>query len=501
MRSADSVLSDPVALNIEGTRRHAAGDIAGAEAAFRHALALAENFPEAHSNLGIVLRLRGQYIEARAAFQRALDLRPDYAEALNNLGNLLRVEGNDAEALPCFERALTLNPDYGHAHNNLGMLHGAAGRFDEAEHHIRRAIALVPTLAGAHNNLGIVLQAHGQLDAALEAYDAALALKPDYVEAQSNRALCLLAAGRFAEGWRQHENRWQGPRLRSRHRHWPMPQWRGEPAEGKVILIHAEQGFGDTLQFCRYIPMVAARGLRVIVEVPLPLVRLLHGVPGIERLVVPSRPETARDLPPIHYHCPMLSLPLAFDTRLETIPAPVPYLRVHPVGIDQWRRRLAEYGEGFRVGLVWAGNPRIGAPELTAVDRRRSMPAETLRPLLDCPGVRFFSLQKDAVSNPLGLIDLTADLCDFAETAALVQGLDLVITVDTSVVHLAGGLGKPVWLLNRYDTCWRWLTGRDDSPWYPTLRQFRQPHPGDWDSVVAAAAGALRETVGRAAAE
>ncbi|HIJ63675.1 MAG TPA: hypothetical protein HPQ04_13360, partial [Rhodospirillaceae bacterium] len=262
-------------------------------------------------------------------------------------------------------------------------------------------------------------------------------------------------------------------------------RWTGEPGEGRRLLITAEQGLGDTLQFCRYAPLAAARGWRVVLAVQPPLVRLLAGLPDICQ-VVPWSDEPM----PSDAHIPLMSLPWVFATRLDSIPA-APYLRAQPAAVETWRRRLLErHGLGRKIGLVWAGAARTD-PLSRSVDGRRSMRPALLAPLLGCPGALYFSLQKDGPPAAPPLIDYMEEMADFADTAALVSALDLVISVDTSMVHLAGALGKPVWMLDRFDACWRWLENRDDSPWYPGLRIFRQPAPGDWPAVVQRVAEAL----------
>jgi hypothetical protein len=266
------------------------------------------------------------------------------------------------------------------------------------------------------------------------------------------------------------------------------PRWNGEAGNGGVLLLHAEQGFGDTLQFCRYAPLAAARGWRVVLEVPQPLVRLMGSLDGVERVVASGDP-----LPEFDMQCPMMSLPFAFDTELDTIPADIPYLSADHRDVGRWESRLAELGPGLRVGLVWAGNARRHSTDLNATDRRRSMDPALLGPLAGVGGVHFFSLQKEG-EPPFALHDYMDECTDFADSAALVETLDLVIGVDTSVIHLAGSLGKPVWLLNRYDSCWRWLREGETSAWYPGLRQFRQPLPGAWTPVVEAVCRALKTT-------
>jgi hypothetical protein len=296
-------------------------------------------------------------------------------------------------------------------------------------------------------------------------------------------------AGRFEEGWKEFEWRWKKKAFSGRN--FSAPLWRGEAIGDRTILLHAEQGLGDTLQFCRYALLIACSA-RIILEVQAPLVRLLSRLPGVMQIV-------ARDdnLPPFDLHCPLMSLPHLFGTTLDTIPAATPYLSADPALAANWQERLAGL-DGLRIGLVWAGGQRLD-PAAAAVDRRRSTALKALAPLGEVSGVRFVSLQKDGPAaqaadppHDLMLHDFTTDLHDFEDTAALIVNLDLVISVDTAVAHLAGALGKPVWLLNRFDTDWRWLLNRDDSPWYPTLRQFRQPRPGDWNGAVCAARDALQ---------
>ncbi|MEC4593437.1 glycosyltransferase family 9 protein [Nitrospirillum amazonense] len=290
----------------------------------------------------------------------------------------------------------------------------------------------------------------------------------------------------------EYERRWDTDLMKAARRTYSQPRWRGQRAETgrSTLLLHAEQGMGDVLQFCRYAPLAAERGHAVVLEVYRPLLRLLHSLPGVAegrvRLVATGDP-----LPPFDLHCPLMSLPLAFGTTLDTVPAATPYLAADPTDLSRWRDAVAAGGPGLKIGLAWAGNPKTSVP-----DRRRSIDPTLLAPLADVPGVRLFSLQKEgAAPAGLSLTDLMGGAADFADTAALISQLDLVISVDTAVAHLAGALGRPVWLLNRFDTDWRWLLGRDDSPWYPTLRQFRQTSPGDWQDPIARACDALARWV------
>lgn len=414
----------------------------------RAALALQPDHPRSANNLGIVYLQQGDLDTAAALFRRALALRPAYPQALTNFGSVLRLLGDFDGAIQYCQRSLALCPDNLEALNNLGNALSDARRFEEAIAAFQRALRLQPQNGNVHANLSIP----------------------------------LLASGRFQEGWRELEWRWKTAQLRGARRAFAQPPWRGEAGHGRTLLIHAEQGFGDTLQFCRYAPEARDRGFRVVMEAPRKLRRILQSLDGVEPVVARGDP-----LPRFDVHCPVMSLPGIFHTTAETIPAELPYLSAHAADQSAWQARVAAVaGDALRVGLVWAGQPRGTLPGLIAADRRRSFAPETLAPLLDVAGVRFFSLQKDGSRFPdaSGVIDWMADCRDFADTAALVANLDLVISVDTAVAHLAGALGKPVWLLNRFDSCWRWLHGRDDSPWYPgVLRIFGQPRPGRWDIV------------------
>jgi Flp pilus assembly protein TadD len=466
--------------------------------------------------LGNELFESGQTQAAIEAFQRRLALTPDHAATAYNLGNALRRAGKPVEAVDAFLCCLRLVPDFGPAYVNiadtlrhLGLLEQARLMadfgvqhapnlpeaklclanvlHDNAEYEAAAALyaevlARIPSHAGALSNLGNTLRALGRLQEALAAHGRAVAAAPEEGHFRFERAMTRLAAGDFERGWDEFEWRSQDPETRPRGFGEP---WRGEAIAGRTILLHAEQGLGDTLQFVRYAPMVAARGCRVVLEVQPVLVRLLRALPGVTEIVARGDP-----LPPFDVHCPLLSLPRAFATRLETIPAGVPYLHPDPAAVASWQEKLPDRGRA-RIGLVWSGSPHNDSAGAQKVDRRRSIPLAAFTPLGDHPGVDLIALQQHhpdhswtALPGP-PLIDLMADVTDFADTAALVANLDLVIAVDTSVAHLAGGLGKPVWLLSRYDGCWRWLHGRDDSPWYPTMRIYRQERPNDWSSVIA----------------
>jgi Flp pilus assembly protein TadD len=467
------------------------GRLTEAEASFREALRLKPN-ADAYSNLGNVLCVTDRLAEAEAIYRESLRLEPESASTHNNLGNTLWNLHRPVEAEASYREALRLCPAYPEAHNNLAITLNYTGRSAAAVASCHEAIRLQPDFAEAHAFLGTALLDLGRPDEAEASYRTALRLRPDFPEAHLVLAILHLLRGRFAEGWDEYEWRW---RCRSFDlRPFTAPLWKGEDIGGRVILLHAEQGLGDTLQFCRYIPLIAPDA-RVILEVQAPLVPLLAQLPGVASIIA-----VGDDLPSFDLHCPLMSLPRAFGTTLDTVPGVTPYLTADAQRVAHWQARLANL-RGLRVGLVWAGE-RKRTPESAAIDRRRSMTFGTLGPLAEVSGVNFISLQKDSPAPqdarpPDGMLlhDFTDELDDFADTAALVACLDLVISVDTAVAHLAGALNKPVWLLNRFDTCWRWLRDRDDSPWYPTMRQFRQPSPGDWDSVIGATRNALRRLV------
>ncbi len=404
------------------------GRLDAAAACCRTALGLAPDHAETHMALGNVLRDQGQLDDAAACYRRALALRPGDWNIHINLGNALREQGRLADAIACFTQALDWKPDCAAAHNALGSALREQGGLAEAIACFHRALGLDPNLPEAHNNLGNALKEQGHLDPAIACYRQSLALRPDYPEAHNNLAMALLARGDMPAGWAEYEWRWRAPHLRQARRVFRQPQWHGEPAAGRTLLIHAEQGFGDTLQFCRYATLAAARGLRVILEVQKPLVRLLRCVAGVDLVV-----GQGEALPPFDLHCPMLSMPLALRTSLETIPNAPAYLRADPGQAASWRARFAAMADqGPRVGLAWAGNPRSHSPALAAIDRRRSLAPARLAPLFAVAGLHFVSLQKDGLSAPAGapLTDVMGEMADFADTAALIVNLDLVISVD-----------------------------------------------------------------------
>jgi tetratricopeptide (TPR) repeat protein len=455
-----------------------------ATASYQQAIRLKPDFADAYAHLAIAAMQLGRTQQAIEAQQALVRLRPGSADAWNNLGTALAEAGRTAEAIAADRRAVSLSPGDANARNNLAAALGAEGQYEQALLECREALRLQSELAEAHNNLGSILTAMARLDEAGASFRRALAISPDHASAHFNLALALLIGGNWPAAWPEYEWRWKCYSLASSPRRFSEPQWGGEPLEDRTILLHAEQGLGDTIQFVRYVPLVAERGAKVLLECQPELRRLLGGLPGVGRLIARGEERPRFDL-----QCPLMSLPRAFGTTVDSIPGPVPYLAADKSLVAAWVRRLASPGKpsgDAKVGLVWSGNPT------QKNNRLRSIPLASLGPLAGVKGVRFLTLQKGQAADQaralppgMGLEDFTGDLTDFAETAALLANLDLIITVDTAVSHLAGAMGLKVWALLCYAPDWRWLLGRGDSPFYPTMRLFRQRRPGDWDGVVA----------------
>jgi tetratricopeptide (TPR) repeat protein len=465
--------------------------------AYETAVTLAPGLAEAHYNRGLVLDELGRRAEACDAYARAIAVRPGFPEAHHNRGLSLQALARLDEALDSFDAAIACAPEHVEAHYGRGLSLQRLDRRQEALAAFDTTLALAPGFADAHYARGLTLHELRQPEAAIASYDRALALRPGDVLTLFNRSLSLLLAGRMEEGWRDYETRLDIPQMIAERPDNDAPIWRGEPLGERTIHLHGEQGLGDTLQFCRYASLIAAPA-KVILEAPAPLARLLASLPGEARIIAQGEIPPASDL-----RCSLMSLPAAFSTTLDTIPARIPYLSADAARAALWRGRLDAL-PGLKVGLVWSGGQRPEQTDAAAIDRRRSVSLEAMAPLAEVEGVTFVSLQKGApaaqAANPppgMTLLDFTDELDDFADTAALAEALDLVISVDTSVAHLAGAMGKPVWLLNRFDNCWRWLIDRDDSPWYPTLRQFRQSTPGDWDGVMRSVRDALATRMAR----
>jgi tetratricopeptide (TPR) repeat protein len=443
---------------------------------YQRAIALAPSLAEAHHNLGSTYADYKHDDKALASYDRALAVAPDSVEVLNNRGKVLQRLKRHQEAIGSFDRSLVLDPCQPDALCHRGECLAALDRFDEAQADYAQALCIDPNFADAHLKRGNALIALNRFAEALPCFAAALAVKPDNAEANFNEALTRLCLGDFRRGWQKYECRWQCQEFAKSRPDYPRPQWRGETdLRGKTILLVTEQGLGDAIQFVRYAPIVAALGAKVLLGVRAPLVPLMRSVAGVAQVFAGGE-----WLPEFDLYCPLLSLPLAFGTKLHTIPSRVPYIRADDERIARWRPRVPHTGR-LRIGLCWAGT---GAHPN---DRRRSLPLERLADILAVPELDFISLQKDvseadaAILSRHRVTELGQDFADFADTAAVVAMLDLVISVDTSVAHLAGAMGKATAVLLPFSPDFRWLLDRTDSPWYPTMRLYRQTAIGDWN--------------------
>jgi tetratricopeptide (TPR) repeat protein len=500
------------ALHLLGVCCYEQGKLEEASSLIGRALKMRPRSPEAHSNLGLVLRARGSHEDALARFDRALSIKPDYLEALSNRGDSLKALDRFSDALASYDRALAINPGHAAVLNKRGSTLVALNRHEEAVECLEKALAILPRFPEALSDLGNALKGLGRCEEALECYekaltirpeyaevlnnrgnalhsmnrnneaiasfDKALAIRPDYAEAHVNQSLVRRVLGDFERGWSQYEWRWKRNQP-AEVRNFGKPLWLGnEELSGKTILLHAEQGFGDTIQFCRYASLLADRGANVVLEVQPGLKTLLASLRGVRFLI--TRGELS---PPYDFHCPLLSLPLALNTQVDTIPRVVPYLSVPTELSAVWKERLGSKSAP-RVGIVWSGS------SIHKNDRNRSLAIRDFVPRIS-NGCQLVSLQKEVrsedqelLANQNEILHFGGELEDFSDTAALISQMDLVISVDTSVAHLAGAVGKPVWILLPFCADWRWLLERSDSPWYPTARLFRQPAPEDWNSVV-----------------
>lgn len=445
---------------------------------FQQAIDLRPDYAQAFFNHALVLHATGRLDAALADFEKAIEIQPDYAQAWNNRGVVLQEQLRWEAAASSYLQATAAQPDFGQAHYNLGNALRALGRFEEAITSYDAAIALEADAAYAFNNRGLALQELQRSAQAIASYDAAIAIQANYADAYWNKAIELLLCGDFAQGWKLYEWRWQRDAFTSRKRDFAQPLWLGDgPLVGKTVLLHAEQGLGDSIQFCRYARNVQALGAHVLLEVPRPLMSLFASLEGVSQIIEKGAP-----LPQFDYHCPLLSLPLAFQTRLENLPSRTPYLASTAPQRDRWQRRLGPRTKP-RVGLVWSGNA------LDRNDLQRSMRLQDLLPYLSSD-FEFICLQKEMRPADQHLIQTSqirffgAQIEDFSDTAALCDLVDLVISVDTSVAHLAGALGKPTWILLPYTPDWRWMLHRDDSPWYPSVRLYRQTQERTWPSVL-----------------
>lgn len=518
---------------------------------FRQTLGLQPGHAHAHCNLGSVLYRMGALQDAVVCFHNALRLQPNLVEALNQIGVMLRENGEAGAAIGYHEqavrvaahkaeslvllaraqgaagdrnkaimlcreavreqpallaaygewanllyaqkhrraaksilhKALAIDAHYAEGYNTLGVIAEEENRLEEARQLLEKALHLRPVFPEAENNLGLVAWAQGRFEDARAAYARSLEARPGYIEARWNLALSELIDGEYREGWRNYEARWRRPRA---PRRFEQPLWQGEPLAGRRILLHSEQGLGDTLQFLRFVPQVIAAGGKVILDVQRRATLLAQELDGVERVMAEGQPHPEFDL-----HCPLMSLPLALGVTLDNLPAQVPYLRVPAVSRTRARRIGWPEDGGLRVGLSWTGSMK------NALNPARSILLEELAPLFELEGIHFYSLQMSRGVEQLrayrnSVVDLAGYQNHLADAAAIVEQLDLVITVDTMVAHLAGALGRPCWTLLPFVPDWRWLREREDSPWYPSMRLFRQSQQGDWATVVAAVRVALK---------
>ncbi len=462
-----------------GSALRAQGRLLEAIASYRHATVLRPDYAQAHLDMGEVLSGQGDLDAAIIAFRAAASLLPDYAELHSNLGTLYRKRGHAGQAEACYREAIKLKPDFYAAHFNLGNLLLNQGRLSEAEVCYQAAIACKPDLVAAHHNLGDVLKDQGRFDEAMSCYERALTVSPDYPASRWHQTMLSLLTGDLQRGLPGYEYRWKLAK-EEQPRDFTQPLWLGDAdIRGKTILLYAEKGFGDTLQFVRYAAQVAALGAKVILEVQAPLKSLLSAYPGMDKVLARGEP-----LPPFEYQCPLMSLPLAFKTVVATIPAMNRYISAPSDRVTYWAGQMKQY-RSPRIGLVWSGNTG------QSNDMNRSMTLKVLAPLISGSRHHFFALVKEVREHDRTLLrsmpnvtDLSQQLTDFSETAAILENLDLLIAVDTSVAHLAGALGKPAWIMLSYVPDWRWFINRPNSPWYPSVRLFRQPAHNDWGSVV-----------------
>ena len=452
----------------------------------KQSIARDPQYTAAYFNLGNAYRDLSQPEAAIEALQTAVAQKPDFPQAYNNLGLAQYDAGRFEDALACYDKALTSKPDYTDAYLNMGNALRELGRPDAAAVSFQKAIVLDHDLFEAHNNLGNVLMEQDQLEAAAASYATAIGLKPDDPGAHKNLGIISLLQGDFETGWPEYSWRRLEDDPVFKVRNYKPPFWDGEDLTGKTIFVYPEQGLGDIIQFVRYLPMLRQRGGRVAFDIPLPMARLMWGMDGIDVSL-----KDGDTLPPFDYHIPLLELPKLLGTTLDTIPAAKAYLHADKNLVEAWGERLGPKEE-FRIGLVWGGS----SDHLK--DRDRSIEPELFRPLVETPGVSALSLMvgRDGEAGRVFgdvVTDLAPDLGDFADTAAAIANMDLVISVDTAVAHLAGALGTMVWTLLPFNSDWRWMLGRDDSPWYPSMRLFRQEKRKDWEGVIERVAAELAD--------
>jgi len=458
-------------------------------AGFDKAIALKQDYAEAYNNRGVILQDLKHLEDALASFDQAIALKPDNAWAYNNRGVALQDLKRFDAALASFDQAIALKPDYAEAYYNRGIVLQGLKSFLDALASFDKAIELRPDYTEAHNNRGVLLQDAMRFDEALASFDKAIALTPNYAEAYNNQSYCFLQMGRFEQGWRLHE--WRKKLAEPvGNRSFPQPLWLGrEDISSKTLFVHWEQGLGDTIQFCRYGKLLTARGVTVVMSVQEPLYRLLRQMSPDIQIINHDEVPSAFD-----YHCPLMSLPLALGTTLETIPSEQRYIFADEQLRKAWDVRLPPKTKP-RIGVVWSGSTKHKN------DHNRSIDLLTLAPVFSADA-HWISLQNELRRGDFALlqelhplVSYGVELKDFSDTAAVIDLLDLVITVDTSIAHLAGAMGKKVWILLPYNSDWRWLTERNDSPWYPSARLFRQADVGSWGNVIARVHGALYDFI------
>ncbi len=467
------------------------------------ALQINPNSAAAHSNLGRVQHETKLYEEALKSYDQAIALKKDFAEAHYNKGNALRELKRMAEATEAYQQAIAYKSDYAAAYQNLGVVAHELRDYETAVAYYDKTIAIQSTHAQAHSNRGVALKAQHHIAAALKSFDLSIAIDPQYAQAYWNKAVTLLLDGQYEKGWQLFEWGWPA-KQRGPQRHTELTLWTGiYPLKGKNILLHTEQGYGDVIQFCRYVKTVHDLGATVWLEVPSSLVDLMQTLEGVHAVIPAGQP-----IPEVDFHCPLMSLPKALKTTLATIPNHNPYLQADPAKSNHWQNKLAAF-QNTKVGLVWSTGAHPNQPEAAMANAERNVPLELFAAHLQHANIDFFSLQKGDPAEshiqgrekeywPKGTFqNFASELHNFADTAALIAQLDLVITVDTSTAHLAAAMGKPVWILVKADGCWRWLIDIEHSPWYPSARIHRQAADRNWQPVLERVAQALQELPAR----
>ena len=449
-----------------------------AAAAISRAIALDDNYADAHYQFGKLAAACGKLDEAAVSLGRAAEIDAQNPEFQNELGVVLAKLGRSDQAVAAYRRAIELKPNYVSACFSLAEEFKSQNKFDAAIAVYKKMMTPLPKSMDLLHNIGYSLDALGASNDAVEAFDKVLATEPDHAEAHTSRAMIMLKTTGYRQGWDEFEWRLKSRSKMNVPRSFTQPRWDGRQLDGERILLYGEKVFGDTFQFLRYVPLVVARGGKVVLETQDRVSRLLYGFPAAEEVI-----STGYALPQFDYHCPLVSLPGVFKTTADTVPCDIPYINARQADVQSWADRLGEK-KNFRVGIVWAGSPN------TPTDATRSAPISCLAPLTTIPGASLYSLQVGGRAGelsqlPAGAInDLSPQLQDFTDAAAAISQMDLVISVDTAAAHLAGAMGKDVWLLLPFVGDWRWLIDRDDSPWYPTMRIFRQQTPGDWDELI-----------------